>query len=74
MAALGGDALGMELHAVDRPLAMGEAHDEPVLGPGGDAQRGGQARALDDQRMIARRRERIGQAGEDAGAVVVDAG
>ena len=36
---LRGDAFGMELHAVDRPLAMGEAHDQPVVGLGGDAQR-----------------------------------
>ena len=31
---LGGDALGMELHAVDRQLAVGDPHDEPVIGLG----------------------------------------
>ena len=37
VAALRRDALGMELHAVQRPLAMRDAHDDAVLGLGGDA-------------------------------------
>src|SRR5437016_10647988 len=32
MPVLGGDALGMELHAVDRELAMRNAHDEAFIG------------------------------------------
>ena len=45
---------------------------EPVLGRGGDAQLWRQARALDDERVIARRGEGVGQAREHARAVVMD--
>src|SRR5690348_6167826 len=72
MAGDGSDALGMELHAVQRPLAMGNAHDETVLCPGIDAQALGQAAAFDDQRMIARRLERVRQAGKDPAGVMMD--
>src|SRR5258708_22450011 len=63
----------MELDAVDRPLAMGDANDDAVLGLGGDRQRRRQPGAVDDERMIARRREGVGQAGEDAAAAMADA-
>src|ERR1700722_684352 len=69
-----GDAFGMELHAIDRTLAVGQAHDEAVLGLGGHAQRFGQVLALDDQRMVARRRKRIGQVLEYARAAMADLG
>src|SRR5215217_8604651 len=64
VAALGGDRLGVELHAVDRPGAMLHAHDLAVLGPGGDLELGGQAIPFDREAVIARRRERLRQAAE----------
>src|SRR6185437_7726924 len=66
-----GDAFGMELHTVQRPLAMYEPHHQPVISPGGDAHALRQARALDDQRMISGCRKGIGEAFENAGAVMM---
>jgi hypothetical protein len=68
---LGGDAFGVELHALDREVAVAKAHDRAVLEPRGDLEAIGQARALHDQRMVARGSERGGQAREDALAVVM---
>ena len=72
MAVLGGDAFGMELHAVDWQLAMAEAHDDAVLGFGADLQGVRQAVALDDKGVIARRLERRGDAGEQRRAAMAD--
>ena len=55
-------------------LAVAEAHDQPVVGLGGDLEHVGQRVALDDQRVVAGRLERVGQTGEDADAVVADEG
>ena len=74
MAVLGGDALGMELHAVHGVALVLHAHDEAVGGLGRDLERVGQARALDDQRMVARRREVLRDAVEDALAGMVHLG
>ena len=71
MAVLRGDALGMELHAVHRIAFVLQAHDHAVGGLGGDLQRVGQALALDHQRMIARGREILRNAGEHALAGVM---
>src|SRR5579859_1618669 len=71
MAVLGGDAFRMELNANDRQFLMRQPHDQPVLGPGGDLERGGQAFTLDDQRMIAGGEKGRGQTGEQAGAGVM---
>src|SRR3546814_19553293 len=71
MAFLRGDALGVELHAVDRQGPVLQAHDDPILGGCGDLQvvvR--KARRVDGQRMVARGGQRRGQAGEDAAALV----
>ena len=62
----------MELHAVDGELAVAQAHDFALGGFGGDFERGGEGLALDEQGVVARGFEGIGQAGEDAGAVVQD--
>ena len=65
-------ALWVELHAVDRQLAVAHAHDLAGLVPGAALERRRQRR-IDDQRVVARRRERLGQAGEETPSVVADA-
>ena len=68
-------ALGVELDALDRQRAVAEAHDDAVLGArGADVQVGGERRRVDHQRVVARGRERLGHALEQAGAVVDDLG
>jgi len=60
----------MELDAVDRQVAVAEAHHRGVVGGGVDHQILGNVG--DDQRVIARRREGRGQALEQPGAVMRD--
>ena len=74
MAVLGGDAFGMELHAVHRQAVMHQSHDQTVVGFGIDLRSARHAVALDHQRMIARRLERAVDAAEHAGAAVPDLG
>ena len=69
---LGGDALGMKLHAMDRQALMHHAHDQAVVGLGIDDQFARHAVALDHQRVVARGLERPVDAAEDAGALVPD--
>src|SRR4029079_10422336 len=70
MAVLGGDALGMKLHAVHGPRLVRKPHDQAVIGFGGDAERVRKAIALDHQRMVARRLERAVDAAEHAFAAM----
>src|SRR5262249_11071764 len=72
MAVLGGDAFGVELHAMHRMLLVLQPHDEAVSGPGGDRKATRQAFALDDQRVITRDLEPLGQPLEDALARMID--
>src|SRR5271154_1830151 len=58
MAVLGGDALGMELHAVHRQPRVRKPHDQAAVGIGGHRQVARQAFALDHERVVARRQER----------------
>src|ERR1700722_3731000 len=53
MPMLGRNALGMELHAMNRQPPMRKAHDQAVFGFGRDGEIIRQGRALDDQGMIA---------------------
>src|SRR6056297_4150213 len=69
----------MELHALQRPVPVPEAHDLVALpgplverGPGGLDQAVGQRLARDDQRVIAGRLERVVDAPEHAFAGVVN--
>src|SRR5262249_49682582 len=59
------DALGMELQAVHWQAPMRKAHNEPVIGVGVHGKIVRQARAFDDQGMIARRLEGSVDAPED---------
>src|SRR3990172_10541557 len=73
MTVLGSNTFGMELHPVDPAAFMLEPHDQAVLGLGGDGETGGQAMPLHDQRMIARRLERVGDVVEYPLAAMVNA-
>src|SRR3546814_8394018 len=68
-----GDALGVELYAVDGVLAVREAHDQTVVGLGSDLQRVREGVAVDQERMVAGRLEPVRQAGEQAAVGMVDA-
>src|SRR5215813_655890 len=60
----------MELHAFQCCFAMPHSHDLTILALRGDLEARGQARAFDDQRVVARSRERALEAPEYARAVV----
>src|SRR5450631_651820 len=72
MAVLGGDTLGMELHAVHRQGGMRETHHQAIAGFGVDGELARHTGAFDHERMIARGVERPVDAAEDAGAGVLD--
>src|SRR4030088_1073350 len=55
MPVLGGDAFGMELHAVNGQRPMGEAHHQAVGGFRRHLQVARHRGAIDDQRVVARR-------------------
>src|SRR5262249_49105010 len=58
IAAGGAVRLGMELDSEKRPRAMADGHDHAVLGLGIDAKKNRRRRAIDNQRVIARRLHR----------------
>src|SRR6476646_9864841 len=71
-AVLGQERLGMELHALDRQLAVPDGHDLSVVGGRRDVEHRGQAPALDRERVIARGVEWRGNVFEYAPLVVDD--
>src|SRR5207244_4931847 len=62
----------MELHAVRRVLRVPQPHDGAVGSPGRHHELFGNRRPLDDQRVIARRLERVAYAGQHTRIVVPD--
>src|SRR3712207_1233104 len=64
--AAGEDALGVELDALDREVAMPDAHDRTVLGSRGDNEALRHRVGLDDERVVAGRHEALLQARVDA--------
>ena len=62
----------MELDAFEFVAAMAEAHDDAVVGFGGDGQLARKRFAFDDERMIARGGEWLCQIAENIFAIVVD--
>src|SRR5690606_35094578 len=77
VAVLAEDGFGMELHAVDRVLAVAQAHDRLVAAvgivrPGRDLEAVREAVGRDHQRMVARGLEAVGQPGEHACPGVAD--
>ena len=63
---------GVELNAFDFVAAMTETHDDAVTGFGGDGQLTRERFALDDERVVTRGGERLGQFAEDIFTVVMD--
>ena len=63
----------MELHAFDRMDAVAESHDEAGIGLRGRDKRVWQPLTIHDQGVVADCLEVLGQAREDALAIVVDA-
>src|SRR5579883_3557282 len=74
MSMLGCDAFGMELHAVHRQLAVGEAHDEASAGLRRYRELVRHGVVVNHQRVIARRQEWSVDAAEYAVAAVTDLG
>ena len=72
VAVLREDRLGVELHALDGELAVGEAHDLALGGLGGDLEVGREGLPAHQQRVVAGGLEAIGEPGEDALAPVAD--
>ena len=72
MAALGEHRLGVELHALDGELAVPQRHDHPTGRTCRHLELVRYRGRLHRQRVIAGRGERVGQAVEDPGAVVLD--
>src|SRR5687768_1720153 len=66
VAVLGGDAFGVELHAVHRIGSMAHSHDHAVLGMGGRHEVIRHRFRPDGQRMVAGRREGAVDAVENA--------
>ena len=64
--------LGVELHAEVGPLPVLEAHHQAVVRPGGDLELVGQRLPVRNQRVVARRGERVGKARKDLEPVVVN--
>ena len=62
----------MELDALDLVAAMAQAHDDAVVGFGGDGQLAGKRFPLDDERMIARGREGLGEFAEDILSIMMN--
>ena len=62
----------MELDAFEFGAAMANAHDDAVVGFGSDSELARHGFAFNDQRMIARCGERVGEFAEDAFGVVMD--
>lgn len=56
----------MKLHPFNVVLFVAQSHDQPVARFGGDLQLVRNAVAFDDERVVARRLERIGESGEHA--------
>ena len=72
LARVGENGFGVELDAFDFVAAMTEAHDDAVVGLGGNREFVGQGFFLDDQGMVARGSEGIRELAKNILAVVMD--
>lgn len=62
----------MKLDAFEFCAAVPDAHDDAVVGFGGDGELPGQGFAVDDEGVVARCGEGVGEFAEDAFGVVMD--
>jgi len=62
----------VELHAFDLVVAVTKAHDDAIIGFGGDGELPRQRFPFNDQRVVARGGERIGQLAENVLTVVMN--
>ena len=69
---VGEDGFGVELDAFEFVAAVADAHDDAVVGFGGDGEFARKRFAFDDQRVIARGGEGLGEFAENIFAVVMD--
>jgi hypothetical protein len=67
---VGGDGLGVELHAVERPGAVVESHHDAVRYPRGETEALGHR--ADDQRVVPNGHEALRDPGEQRALVVLD--
>src|SRR5208282_6358321 len=67
----GQEALGVILDAFKRVGFVANTHDLTLIGPGNDLKLVGKGAGLDDQAVVSRRLERVGEVSVDAFAVVV---
>src|ERR1017187_9656872 len=68
----GEEGFGVELDAVEGPGFVPHAHDLIFSRPRGDFEIGREGAGADDERVVAGGLEGVGEAGEDALAIVVD--
>jgi serine/threonine-protein kinase len=71
---LGEHRLGVELHTLERQLAVAHGHQHAVVGPAGGFEGRRQGVRAHRQRVVAGGRERAGESGQDADPLVVDQG
>src|SRR5260370_3024772 len=71
-AGIGEDGFGVELDAFDFVATMAETHDDAVVSLGRDGELARQGFFLDDEGMVARRGERVGQLAENVLMVVMN--
>ncbi len=71
-AGIGEDGFGVELDAFDFVATMAETHDDAVVSLGRDGELARQGFFLDDEGMVARRGERVGQLAENVFMVVMN--
>ena len=71
-AAGGEDGFGVELDAFEFGATVADAHDDAVVGFGGDGEFARQRFAVDDEGVVARGGERVGEFAKDAFGVVMD--
>ena len=71
-AAGGEDGFGVELDAFEFGATVADAHDDAVVGFGGDGEFAGHGFTVDDQRVVTRGGEGVREFAEDAFGVVMD--
>ena len=72
LAGLGEDGFGVELHAFEFVAAVAHTHDGAVVGFSGDSEFSREGFALDDERVVARGGEGVGELAENGFSIVMN--